>query len=379
MRAWSGYLIALCTIASALRTIPDIACCGEVGDGQRATTAILVDPTGLALRNGFLYVVETAGGRLRRIDLRTGIIATVAGGGRPCAIGRVDTSSSFTGTWAPRPGCLGFPQRVAVDSRGGVYVTDEALEADVKVGAAPNSFSVVSIPGNGPHRDSATNPKLAWPTGIVADDSGLLFINDQTIGAVLRLSVSSGSLKIIANGGAKGVSSAEGGKDQNLRDPDGLARDNGDNLFVADYGNCRILRLDTKTSITTTAAGTLDDGSTCESLPETAAIQDQPSDVAVDQKNGLYFVQPWRCRVRRIDLVSGRAATVAGTGEEGMSGDGGYATRARLHFPRGIAIDKNGDLYIADSDNNRVRRVDSKTGLITTIAGRGTPNADVLY
>jgi sugar lactone lactonase YvrE len=380
MRSWFAYIIALCAIANA-RMIPQPARCGEVGDGRRAADAILVQPTGLALHDSFLYVVETAGGRLRRIDLRTGKIATVAGGGTLCAPAGDASLPSYAGAWSPKQGCLGFPQRVAVDRQGGVYITDEAREAVIKVGTEPHSFSIVSVGGSGSQPDSVANrsSSLEWPTGIAADDSGNLFVNEQTTAVVFRLSVGSGSLEMVAGGREDGAVIAGGRHGEHLRDPDGLARDSSGDLFIADYGNCRILRLDIGTSALTTVAGTLDDGSTCDSLPETAVIEDQPSDVAVDLNNHLYFVQPWRCRVRRIDLFSGAVTTVAGNGEEGLSGDGSNAVRARLHFPRGIAVDKNGDLYIADTDNNRVRRVDSRTGLITTIAGRGMPNADVQY
>jgi sugar lactone lactonase YvrE len=93
--------------------------------------------------------------------------------------------------------------------------------------------------------------------------------------------------------------------------------------------------------------------------------------VNVDQNGNVFFVQPWREQVREIEMTTGRVKTVAGNGTSGFSGDGGQATEARLDTPEGIAIDRSGRLYISDSYNGRVRRVDMKAGTITTVAGKG--------
>jgi sugar lactone lactonase YvrE len=117
-------------------------------------------------------------------------------------------------------------------------------------------------------------------------------------------------------------------------------------------------------------------GSTCEGRREGWEGLDTPTDVTVDENGNVFFVLPYRCRVQRFDAMTGAITTVAGNGESGLSGDGGPATGARLHIPEGIALDKSGNLYISDTQNNRVRRVNLKTGIITTIAGNGPVSTD---
>jgi len=268
----------------------------------------------------------------------------------------------------PKSGCLGDPQRVTVDSDEHVYVTDEELGAVIRIGENPHSFVTITTGSRGASSGSSPkqSPQLKWPTGVVIDSSGVLFFNDQTLSVVFRLSLPEGAPEVLA------------GALSQFRNPDGLAIDGGGNLYIADYGNCRIQKVDSRTRTFTTVVGTQDDGSSCERLPESAAISDQPSDVAVDQNNCLYFVQPWRGLVRRVNLRTGVVATAAGNGTQGLSGDGELSTKARLHYPKGIAVDQYGNLYIADTNNNRVRRVDAKTGMITTFAGHGQVVGDLM-
>jgi sugar lactone lactonase YvrE len=368
----AGAFIAALIVSVCVSVQGDAGLNRGIGDGRLATDAIVTEPTGLAVDQNNLYIVESSAGRVRRVDLSTSIITTVAGGGKQCAT---------DGMSDPKPGCLGYPQRVAADSRGNVYVTDQILEAVIKIGENPHSFSFVTKTGESAPADSPQKQrsKLEWPTGIASGPSGVLYFNDQTLSILFRLLISDGSLEIIAGTGERGAGVNGGPAEKaQFRFPDGLARDRKGNLFIADYENCRIQKVDLTTDVATTAAGTQDDGSTCEHLPVTAAILDKPQDVAIDQNGALFFVQPWRCRVRRVDPFTGAVITVAGSGQEGLTGDGGAATQAQLHFPMGIAVDSHGNLYIADTKNNRVRRVDSQTGLIATIAGHGPIQPDLI-
>jgi sugar lactone lactonase YvrE len=344
---------------------------GGIGDGGPATNATLYGSTGLALDKYNLYILESQGKRLRRVNLRTGIITTIAGGSRHCLEEKE----------APqKDGCLDYPQRVAVDSLGNVHVTDEGISGVVKINADAHSFSTVvagtvTLSSNSSHGSTA---KLKWPAGIAIDPSGGLFFDDHTAHTLYRLTFRDDSLEVVAGIGHEGFN-GDGGpaKEAEFRFPEGLVRDDNGNLFVADYGNCRIQRIDSKTAIVTTVTSTEDSGSTCEHLPDSGATSDQPTDIDVDPNGNIFFVQPWRERVRRVDVMTGSISTVVGNGESGFSGDGGPATKARLHQPQGIAIDKNGILYISDSHNGRVRRVDMKTGTISTVAGKGPILPDV--
>ena len=106
----------------------------------------------------------------------------------------------------------------------------------------------------------------------------------------------------------------------------------------------------------------------------TKARVNYPSDLAVDAVGNVYFVEGAKDRIRKIDMKTGIISTVAGTGKKGFSGEGDLAIHARLNNPSGLAIDREGNLFICEYVNNRVRRVDSKTGIITTVAGNGLPH-----
>jgi len=340
-----------------------------IGDGGPASNATLFGPTGLTVDKNNLYIVESSGKRVRRVNLKTGIITTVAGGDTQCLEWKTETP--------PPPGCLGGPQRVAVDSDGRVFVTDNWSPRVIELGAKSDTFRTVVGENPIPTSDSVQTQRaqLSWPAGIAVDPAGGLFFVDHTAQRVYRFGLKDGSLKTIAGTGNKGFKGdGEPGSRAEFRFPDGLARDRTGNLFIADYANCRIQRIDAKTGIATTLTGTEKGGSTCEGR-EVGGL-DAPTDVAVDQNGNVFFVLPWRCRVQRFDVLTGAMATVSGNGESGLSGDGGPATGARLHVPEGIALDKSGNLYISDTGNNRIRRVNLTTGIITSFAGNGPVSKD---
>lgn len=122
----------------------------------------------------------------------------------------------------------------------------------------------------------------------------------------------------------------------------------------------------------TTAAGTGQPGAEGDGGPAVAARLNMPFDVALDARGNLYLSDTFNHRVRKVDRVTGRIVTVAGDGTPGFSGDGGPAVKARLREPYGIVVGPGGDLYIADRLNRRVRRVDGRTGIISTVAGDGS-------
>ncbi len=142
-------------------------------------------------------------------------------------------------------------------------------------------------------------------------------------------------------------------------------------LYVCEVGNHRVLRLDRDARRITTVAGTGEKGYDGDGGPATKARLNEPYEVRFDRDGHMYFVEMRNAVVRRIEARSGTISTIAGTGRPGYSGDGGPATRARLKQPHSIALDEKGSLYIADIGNHRVRRVELKTGVITTVAGNG--------
>ena len=142
-------------------------------------------------------------------------------------------------------------------------------------------------------------------------------------------------------------------------------------LYICEVQNHRVLRLDLKSRELTTVAGTGTKGYSGDGGPATKAQLNEPYEVRFDRGGNMLCVEMKNYVVRKVDRESGKISTVAGTGEMGFGGDGGPATKAQLNIPHSIALDQDDNIYIADIGNHRIRRVDAKTGIITTIAGNG--------
>jgi trimeric autotransporter adhesin len=150
-----------------------------------------------------------------------------------------------------------------------------------------------------------------------------------------------------------------------------LEAPNGD-LVVIDFGNHCVRRIDKRTGVIETITGTGEAGYNGDGIPARQAQLSRPEYALFGPTGDLYIADSYNNRIRKIDHATGLISTVAGTGERGFSGDGGPATLAELHFPEGIAIDGKGNLFIGDTVNRRIRRVDARTGIIETYAGLGS-------
>lgn len=143
-------------------------------------------------------------------------------------------------------------------------------------------------------------------------------------------------------------------------------------MYFSDFGTSRVFRLDLRTSKLSVIAGTGTKGFSGDGGPARSAQLNGPHEVRFDSKGNLYIDERDNHIVRRIDMKTGIISTVAGTpGKNGYGGDGGFATKAMLNQPHGITLDRSDNLYICDPLNNRLRRVDARTGIITTFAGNG--------
>ena len=255
---------------------------------------------------------------------------------------------------------VSYPTSVAVDSHGNVFVVAKSMNQVYKLDLQGN-FTLVA--GNGSANYSgdngaATSASLNAPSSVAVDASGNLFIADSGNSRVRRVDASTGIITTVAGNGTWGYS-GDGGPatSAELSGPSGVAVDSSGNLFIADLGNSRIRRVDAASHVITTVAGNGTIGSSGDGGPARSAELSGPSGVAVDSSGNLFIADSGANRIRRVDAATGIITTVAGQASWGFSGDGGPATSASLNYPYGVAVDGAGDLLIADTENSRIRQV----------------------
>ncbi len=223
----------------------------------------------------------------------------------------------------------------------------------------------------------ATAAGLFQPVGLAVDASGNLYIADQENNLIRKVTAKTGIITTIAGdttGGYKGDDGPATATEFNQ--PSAVAVDAAGNIYIADFGNNRIRKIDAKTNVVTTFAGkgSLKNGkgsfSGDRGNADSAGLW-RPNGVAVDAKGNVYIADSYNNVVRKVDAITHIITTVAGNHKAGYSGDGGLATAAELNFPWGVALDADGNIYIVDHFNNRIRKVTAQTGIITTIAGSG--------
>jgi uncharacterized protein (TIGR03437 family) len=323
---------------------------GTSGDGGAATSASLVAPLAVAVDSaGNLYLVQNGDSRIRKVDTK-GIITTVAGNGTP----------GFAGDGgAPDKAQFNFPTGIASDASGNLYIADSLNLRIRKIAGS----SVSTIAGNGVLSSSgnggpARNAQMDAPQGVAVDASGNVYISD-TANNTVRKVAKDGTITVFA-----------GGSGDTLSRPQGLAVDSSGNVYVAEAYGARVRKYSPSGS-GTTVAGSGTSGYGGDNGSATAAQLYTPSGVAVDSAGNVYIADFSNNRVRKVS-PSGAITTVAGTGGSGYSGDGGPATNARLNIPSAVTVDSGGNLYIADTGNNRIRIV-TPAGTINTVAGNGLP------
>ncbi|OFV96445.1 MAG: hypothetical protein A3H28_01925 [Acidobacteria bacterium RIFCSPLOWO2_02_FULL_61_28] len=336
---------------------------GFSGDGGPATSASLSNPTGVALDNaGNLYVADVGNHRIRKVA-PDGIISTVAGNG----------TLGFSGDGGPATNAsLANPTSVALDASGNLYIADRNNQLVRKV--SPDGI-ITTVAGNGVRGFSgdggpATNASLSLPRGVAADEIGNLYIADGGNTRIRKVSPD-GIISTVA-GGSFGFSGDDGpAVGAAFNNPFSVVVAFG-NLYIADSNNGRIRKVGTD-GIVTTIAGIGLTNFSGDGGPATIASLSQPQDLAVDGTGTLFIADQFNHRVRKVG-ATGTIATAAGTGTPAFSGDGGLATSARLNFPRGVAVDAAGNLYIADS--TRIRKVNFLGNITTVAGGRGGFSGD---
>jgi len=341
---------------------------GDSGDGGPATSAELDQPSGVTVDGlGNLFVADARNHRIRRVDGRTGRIDTVAGIG----------SGGYSGDGALAAGsALSRPEDVAVDGLGNLFIADSYNDRIRRVDGRTGVITTVAgsaTAGYSGDGASATDAQLFRPTSVVVQDDGSLLIADQVNQRIRRVDGGSGIITTFAGTGARGYSGDGGAATAaQINTPRSLAMDGAGGLLFADAGNHCVRRVDLSDGVITTIAGVGIAGYDGDGGAATSALLNGPHGVAVDGQGDVFISDRGSQRVRRIDSNTGVITTVVGAGTIGYTGDGGLATSAYFMGPTGVAVDALGNVFIADSLNARIRFVDQATGLITTVAGTAT-------
>jgi DNA-binding beta-propeller fold protein YncE len=308
-----GVLLCLAIAPAFAARIKTIAGTGKPGvatDGAKAIEAPLNNPYGLTIGpDGGLYVCEVDNNRVVRIDLKSGRITAVAGDGK----------KGYSGDGGP------------------------ALAAS-----------------------------LNQPYEIRFDKAGNMFFVEMQNHVVRRVDAKTKVITTVAGTGKKGFSGDGGPANQaELNQPHSIAFDPQGRLLICDIANHRIRRVDLKAGTIETYAGTGDRKNPTDGSPLEGAPLNGPRAIAVDAKGNLIVVLREGNAIYRIDAAAKTIHHFAGTGEKGNTGDGGQAKLAKLNGPKGISAAPDGTFYIADTENHTIRRIDPKSGTITTVAGTG--------
>lgn len=269
---------------------------------------------------------------------------------------------------------LALPVAIAYDTAGDLYIAEANHHVIRRVDTAGRITTVAGTGEQGFSGDggSALSATLDSPTGIAVDPKNNLYIADTHNDRIRLIDGVTGNISSVAGTGHAGFSGDGGNASAaQLRLPGALALDSLGNLYIADTGNHRIRRLSPE-GILTTVAGNGVQGFSGDNGLATAASIDSPAGIALDSAGQLYISDTHNHRLRVVDRNSGVIRTLTGDGTPSATGDGGLASSARFAMPRGLTIDAAGNIFIADSQNHRVRRVDTITGIITTVAGNGT-------
>lgn len=403
----TNHVVRKIALDGTISTVAGTGQSGYSGDNGPAASAQLNTPYGLAFDpSGNLYIADYNNHRIRKVS--KGTITTFAGNGQ------VGFSAEPNATQTPVHG----PAEMVFDADGNLYYADNqsAFIRKITPDGQVSRFAGSGMKGNSSETNLVSTTPMHGATGLAMDASGSLYVsllsesriatfkNDKfyyVLGSTTSYTEvnevpargayvqslagmafdSSGNLIVVESGAARirkvsasgtlsllSASAAFGAPGTALLAPSGVAEDAQGNLYVADAGRHQIFK-QTKDGTVTVVAGTGQAGfgdSTDWSPPQF----NQPAALALDASGNLYVADTKNHRLRKIDST-GKVTTVAGGYASGFAGDNGSAVSAWLNSPSGVAVDAAGNLYIADRDNHRVRKV-ATTGTITTVAGTGT-------
>jgi hypothetical protein len=343
---------------------------GVGGDGGPATSAQVSNPQSAAVdAAGNVYIADTSNNRIRKVAAGTGVISTFAGTG----------VAGFLGDGGPATAArLYVPTAVAIGAGGHLYIADRYNQRIRKIDLGTGIITTVAGSGGagyGGDSGLATAAQLNYPYGVSFDPAGNMYIADTNNHRVRKVAAGSGIITTLAGTGTAGYNGDGTATTANLYTPQGVAADAAGNVYIADTSNDRVRKVVTGTGVISTVAGTGVAGFLGEGGPAISARMNGPVGMAVDAAGNVYFADYYNQRIRKLTVSTGMITTVVGSGTVGYQGDGGLGTAAALYYPTGVAVDNAGALYIADSNNDRVRRVAPPTVptlTLSTVAGTGT-------
>jgi sugar lactone lactonase YvrE len=349
--------------SGVISTVAGDGTAGFGGDAGPATAAKLRNPHGLAVdASGNLFIADYDNSRVRKV-IPAGVISTVAGTGalRGGGDGGPATEAALV-----------HPIGVAVDRSGSLLIADYSGSQIRKVTSAGIISTVAGTGMIGFYGDGgqATAAYIYCPSSVTTDPSGNMFIADSANHCIRKVTPAGVISTVAGTGNLRGRTGDNGPAIAALLNgPTGVAVDEAGNLLISDYGNFRVRKV-TPDGIIRAAAGNGTLGYAGDGGPAAAAFFNNPSAVAADSSGNLFVADTANHRIRKI-TPGGITSTIAGTGVAGFSGDGGGATAALLNNPSGVAVDISGNLFVADSANERIRKI-TPGGVISTVAGVGS-------
>jgi sugar lactone lactonase YvrE len=324
------------------------------GDGVLATDAPIFLPMGVAVdAKGNLYLADSNNDRIRRVDGQSGLITTIAGNG----------TSGYSGDGGlATAAMISNPGGVVLDGAGDLYFADSNNDVIRRVDAVSGIITTVAgtpqVNGYSGNGGLATSARLSKPEGLALDAAGDFYIADTGNHAIREVSATTGTISTVAGTGVPGYNGDHIlAIDSELSGPWSLSLGPDGSLYIADTTNQRVRMVTAATGIITTLAGTGTQGASGDGAVATAALLNAPAAVLLDPAGNLYIADSGNNRIRKISVATGDIQTLSGGSTEGFSGDGGPANLADMYGPYALVFDQSGNLFFSDMFNNRVREI----------------------
>jgi sugar lactone lactonase YvrE len=355
-----------------------------VSSGQGVTVNSIFEINNTTSLSAFLRLMSAVGAKIEGQILNNNGVSTtntlnISGYNHIITSVAGDGTANFSGDNSPSvKSQINTPNHISADSSGNIYIADTENHRIRRIGIISGNMITGAGIGNIPYTGvntpigdggPAAAAKLLSPQGVYSHFSGNIYIADTGNNRIRRINTSG----IISTIAGDGVNSFFGDGDiatnARLSSPKDVKLDLYGNLYIADTGNSRIRKVDSS-GIISTVAGSSNPGFSGDGGQATLARLNSPSSIEIDLYGNLYITDTVNNRIRKVD-TSGIITTIAGNGTASFGGDNGQSTNANLNQPSSITFDKNSNIYIADSGNGRIRKI-NEYGIITTIAGIGT-------